>query len=292
MLMRISPAGRHLHLCAGLFVSLGGAACASEVTTFTDADVVADTETVDGSSADTGTRDASGIDATGTRDAGCEPGGACDLEESVTCTSGVIACTGGVAVCERQPTAGGSECATSTGRTGQCSEGRCEPAACEENVYPNFTQKLEMTYEEAHYFPFGESTGGTIRERFSIDRFLALSDFFTDRTDFRRRIATFPASPADGRPWYAMSWSLSECPGDFTETATCRGVLVPYGEMFFSTRPSDGDPAPGPDYCIMQPGVRYYLNFVHDVEPYDETMGRCADPSDTSCAILTSEVAS
>ncbi len=161
---------------------------------------------------------------------------------------------------------------------------------CSTSVYPPNTNKLEMTYAEANDGAlFGTNTGATIEENINLSQFLALSDFYTDNVNYRRRIATFPAPTGPGnKPWLAISWSISECPGDFSETtATCTGALIPNQEIAISTRQS-GEPS---FYCIIQPGVRYYLNIIHDITPYDGSPGSCASSSDQFCTIFASEVA-
>lgn len=159
--------------------------------------------------------------------------------------------------------------------------------SCTSAVYPSIAgSKVEIDYTVANDgYPFGTNTGGTLVETFGTSQFLALSNFSTNKTDFRRRIATY-ASPTSVNPWYAVTWSISECPGDFTSSAVCKGQMIPSNEIAISTKQT-GEPA---SYCIIQPGVSYYLNFVHDLEPYDQTPGRCANPSHTSCAMFTSEV--
>ncbi len=149
--------------------------------------------------------------------------------------------------------------------------------------------KVEMTYAEANDgFNFGESTGATLVESFRKDQFLALSGFFTNETNYRRRIDNFTA-PTNQRPAYGIYYSVSECAGDFSPSATCQGLMVPnVTSLFFSTRASDIGNA---TYCNLEVGKIYYLNFVHDVDPNDNgNQPRCAFPSDQSCAIFTSEI--
>lgn len=151
--------------------------------------------------------------------------------------------------------------------------------------------KVEMTYAEANDgFNFGESTGATLVEAFRTDQFLALSGFFTNETNYRRRIDNFTA-PTNQRPAYGIYYSVSECAGDFSPSATCQGLMVPnVTSLFFSTRASD---IANSTYCNLEVGKIYYLNFVHDTDPNDSGAGnqpRCAFPSDQTCAIFTSEI--
>lgn len=159
--------------------------------------------------------------------------------------------------------------------------GKCDPS-----VYPPLQQnKVEKTYASVNDgYNFGEHIGSSIKETFGLTQFLALSNLSTDKVNFYRSMSTYP-SPTDLQAWWGVTWSISQCPGDFTPSALCTGVIYPYGAISIST-----DPEPFDDYtCVIQRNTDYYLNFVHDTEPFDSSLGRCNDQSHLECAIFTVE---
>ena len=81
---------------------------------------------------------------------------------------------------------------------------------------------------------------------------------------------------------------MSECPGDFTESAVCTMTVTQSATLLMSTRPEDS----GLEYyCRLEPGRTYYLNVVASQMPFDVPPS-CSDlpaydPS--RCALLFSE---
>lgn len=159
--------------------------------------------------------------------------------------------------------------------------------SCSSEIYPEGTTGHFDTYANVNDgAPFGTDTGATMIESFGTNQFLSLSEFYTDRTEFSRRIQTFP-SPSDTNLWYAATYSISECPGDFTQTAQCKGVIVPFHTIFITTVTGEV-----PDnYCQIEAGKMYYINYIHDIDPFDSTPGRCASLDHTVCSMFTSETA-
>ena len=163
--------------------------------------------------------------------------------------------------------------------------------SCASVQYPPLSpNKVEMSYAEGNDgFNFGESTGATLVEAFRTDQFLALSNFYISESNFRRRLSSFPA-PTDQRPSYAMTYSVSECPGDFSQSAICTGVVygTTTGAIKFSTRSSDINDS---SFCSMVKDKKYYLNFVHDFDPNNNSVQpRCGFETDNACAVFTSEI--
>ena len=151
--------------------------------------------------------------------------------------------------------------------------------------------KVELTYADSYGFPFGTQTGGKVKEQWRVDQFLTLSDVYTNSNNFTRRLDFVPA-PTDLNQAKVVSYSLSECPGDFSASTVCSGAFSGSAtyQINFSTRAAD---LGNPSICNLEVGKSYYLNFVHDINPNDGngTPPSCADPSDDRCAINATEIA-
>ncbi|WP_267176139.1 hypothetical protein [Marinicella marina] len=147
---------------------------------------------------------------------------------------------------------------------------------------------LRLTYTEINDgFPFGESTSTNVVANFTINQHVEIADLFTDQVNFRRKLQFYPTPSNYNSPFW-VSLSISECPGDFTETAVCNRVLVPvqFPQVRVSTYPDD----PTDTYCVIEPGKSYYLNMLHDQDPFDEVAGRCAFQPDSTCAVIFGEI--
>ncbi|MCB1582996.1 MAG: hypothetical protein KDI92_08025 [Xanthomonadales bacterium] len=164
------------------------------------------------------------------------------------------------------------------------------PANCNNTVYPPLANQpaMNMTYATANNGqPFGTSTNTNARITYNINQMLVLSGFSTPQTNFYRRLQFYP-TPANANAVYANTVSISECPGDFNEqTATCVVLADPnsFSQFAISTDPN----APN-NYCIIEPNKSYYLNFIHDINPFDNGQGRCLFNTDTSCQIFFNEI--
>ena len=158
------------------------------------------------------------------------------------------------------------------------------PIECSSDVYPPAHTRISGLFRDINDgFDFGESTNTSALLSFHITRFYALSEFGTDRLDFRRRIV-FEDAPSSHNLMRIGTFSVSECPGDFTETARCRKQIQSLSTLFFSTRPDD-DPEL---YCLLEPGERYYINFIHSPDPYGAS-SECRNSSHNECAMFFSE---
>lgn len=164
-----------------------------------------------------------------------------------------------------------------------------DPSCAGINMPPLATQTpIQMTYSEANENQsFGQSTNTNARITYGIQQLLILSDFSTSQLNFYRRIQFYP-TPSSSDAAYANTVTISECPGDFNSgSATCTHLADPgsFSQFLISTDPN----APS-NYCIIEPGKNYYLNFIHDITPFDGTQGRCLFTTDQSCEIFFNEI--
>ena len=158
---------------------------------------------------------------------------------------------------------------------------------CSSSVIPSGLSAKNIDYTVMNQgFSFGTNTNTNAIETFSTSQYLAISDLSTTNPNLRRSIQ-FYQNPTNLKPNWYVTMSISECPGDFTNAATCKKLIYPAQEpsMYVSTNQSDNPNI----YCIIEPNKSYYLNFVHDNDPYDSTPGRCAFTSDTVCSIFFNE---
>lgn len=149
-------------------------------------------------------------------------------------------------------------------------------------------QPLTTTYADANDGqPFGASTNTNNRTTYSINQLLIMSNFSTSQQNFYRRLQFLP-TPSSSDAAFANTISISTCPGDFNqETAVCVGIADPGSSSQFLISTDPGAPS---NYCIIQPNTTYYLNFIHDMTPFDSNPGRCLFTTDTSCEIFFHEV--
>lgn len=155
---------------------------------------------------------------------------------------------------------------------------------CSASVYPPNLSINEAVYSDNNSgFGFGETTNEAFRANFGIYEFLSLSEFGTDKVNFRRRLTFFPA-PTNYNRMNLATISVSHCKGDFSETAVCKYVVFEYENILFSTHVDD-DPN---QYCILNPTRDYYFNIVLSADPYNESPS-CFRAPDTSCLVMTSE---
>jgi hypothetical protein len=134
---------------------------------------------------------------------------------------------------------------------------------------------------------FGTSTGTNAIINFSIHQYLQLSDFGTSQINFYRKLQFYPA-PSNLNSSYINVVSISECPGDFTQSATCLATVAGAG---FSQIKITTDPnADENEYCKIEPGASYYMNIIHDQFPFDTQEGRCAFTTNQTCAIFFNEL--
>ena len=158
------------------------------------------------------------------------------------------------------------------------------PGFCTTDVYPPGLIRVNGVYRNYNDgFNFGESTNASFLANISINSFLTLSDFSFPQPDSRRRIALVDA-PSNFNLMAISTISISECPGDFTETATCVFEVNNNSNVFFSTRPSDA----GSFYCMLDPEQAYYINYITTPDPYNEAPSCVNDEPD--CAIFYAEV--
>ena len=156
--------------------------------------------------------------------------------------------------------------------------------SCSSNNYPPNYEPVFASYESINDgFGFGQSTNASFLLNIELDQFVALSDFGTTQTNFRRRIV-FVDSPTNYNLFWQALITVSHCPGDFTANAVCSMVVHDSSTLHFSTNPND-DPG---FYCILDPNESYYINYVLTPDPYT-TGSRCHNISHTECALFYSE---
>ncbi|WP_223787151.1 hypothetical protein [Marinicella meishanensis] len=155
---------------------------------------------------------------------------------------------------------------------------------CSDVVFPPGLTAVANTYRQINEgFDFGQSTNSTVELTLSNNEFAAISGFFLDQTNFRRRIV-FEQAPTNYNLIESATITVSECPGDFTDNAVCKRTVNNFSNMFFSTNPADNPVL----YCIMDPTKTYYINYVTTPDPYNEAP-YCQNGGDTECTIFYSE---
>ncbi len=159
---------------------------------------------------------------------------------------------------------------------------------CSSNVYPQGLSLGQATYIEINdNQQFGESTNTSFLLNMNTSQFFALSGFQYDAIDSRRRIVIADA-PTNFRLMGQGTMSISECPGDFTNTAKCVIPISRSGAnrtVRISTRLTDiGDPL----YCVVDPNETYFVNFVHSPDP-GVVQPECDSAQNQTCAVFYSE---
>ncbi|MCX7552643.1 hypothetical protein OS175_02030 [Marinicella sp. S1101] len=163
--------------------------------------------------------------------------------------------------------------------------------ACASTVLPNNLTEgpVQTDYTLLNDgFPFGTNDDTNAIADFNVTQYMEISGFSTSQTNFRRKLQFFP-TPSNFNSPFATTMSISRCPGDFNpSTAICTRLFVTtqFPQVRISTNPSD-DPN---TFCVIQPGQSYYLNFLHDNDPFDQTPGRCGFQTDSRCAVFFNEL--
>jgi hypothetical protein len=164
-----------------------------------------------------------------------------------------------------------------------------DPSCAGISMPPLLSQSpVQMTYTAANGGqPFGTSTGTNLIVDFNINQYLELSGFSTSEVNFYRKLQFYP-TPSSSNATHVNVVSVSECPGDFTESATCLATVAGsgYSQMKITTNPNET----GSDYCKIERNKSYYLNIIHDQYPFDTVQGRCAFTSNVTCAIFLNEL--
>lgn len=156
---------------------------------------------------------------------------------------------------------------------------------CDESVFPPGLRMIEGTYSEINDgFPFAESTNASFLLEIPINGFYTLSDFSFPYENARRRIV-FVDAPTSHVMMDGGTVSVSECPGDFSDAATCVFSVTNMSTLFFSTRPSEDLDR----YCVLDPAKTYFINYVTSTDPYAVPPSCRADG--TRCAMFYSEAA-
>jgi len=159
-----------------------------------------------------------------------------------------------------------------------------ESSNCSDVVFPPGFTALATTYQQINEgFAFGQSTNSTVELTLTNQEFAAVSGFFLDQPNFRRRIV-FEQAPTNYNQMESATITISECPGDFTDNVVCKRVVNNFSNMFFSTNPADNPVL----YCIMDPTQTYYINYVTSPDPYN-TAPFCQNGGDNECTIFYSE---
>jgi hypothetical protein len=95
-----------------------------------------------------------------------------------------------------------------------------------------------------------------------------------------------PSNAQGGIPNGGTSYSISECPGDFSTHLNQRGCLKVGGLQ--QMRWSVGQPiAPDSSFCNLELNKTYYMNFVHAANSPNYDISTCSDPD---CGVLMTTV--
>ncbi|MGJ8662924.1 MAG: hypothetical protein ACSHWU_04695 [Marinicella sp.] len=155
---------------------------------------------------------------------------------------------------------------------------------CSADIYPPNLTRLSSTYQFFNDgYDFGETTHTDVLINLATSEFITLSDFGLTELNFRRRI-DFVSAPTNYNRISQATVSISECPGDFTETSICNYLVENFRSIRFSTNQADNPLL----YCILEPGTNYYINFVLSPSPYTEPPS-CDSENDFECAIFYTE---
>lgn len=158
---------------------------------------------------------------------------------------------------------------------------------CSENVYPSFLSRISGEYVDINDGQlFGDSTHTSVLVNLNVNSFGTYANFGTDRVNFRRRIV-FEDTPTNYNHFDLGTYSVSHCPGDFTQNAQCRGQVHSATTLRFSTNPADQNNS---TYCYLERGVMYYINFVTTPDPYG-IIPYCRNTSHDECAMFYTESA-
>jgi hypothetical protein len=141
---------------------------------------------------------------------------------------------------------------------------------CTAAVFPPNLTRITGVYSQYNDgVDFGESTNTSFELDIPNTHFFALSGFsLTGNSQLNVRRKIILADAPTQRQIDQSTMSVSECPGDFSNTATCVipiSTTLPHSRVNFSTVPSD-DPAV---FCILDPTKTYYVNFVNSPDPYN-----------------------
>ncbi|MFK8003800.1 MAG: hypothetical protein AB8H86_29830 [Polyangiales bacterium] len=146
---------------------------------------------------------------------------------------------------------------------------------------------LRTSYTELNEgHPFGTSNDTNARATFHIGASAEISGFSTPQENFYR-ILGFVPSPSSLNASHIVTVSISECPGDFTSTATCVVQVSPMG--FSQLRVTTNQSETNPTVCVIEANKVYYLNMIHDRFPFDDIPGRCSNESNQTCTVFFSE---
>ncbi len=157
-------------------------------------------------------------------------------------------------------------------------------ASCTTAIYPAGLNIIQATYESVNdNQPFGASTNTSFLLNMSVTEFHTLSGFSFPQTEARRRVV-FADAPTSFRLMGQGTMSVSECPGDFSNTAVCVIPVHNSKTVLFSTRASDSSAS----FCKLDPTKTYFVNYVHSADPYNVTP-TCASSLNQTCAMFYTE---
>ncbi len=160
--------------------------------------------------------------------------------------------------------------------------------SCSSVVLPPNLDMVQGTYTEFNQGqPFGENNNVNFELDIQNSKFYALSGFSleADNPPFNnRRKITLQDAPTQ-RQISQSTMSISECPGDFTQSAVCVIPLSAANSTArFSTVVTD-DPG---TFCILEAGKSYYVNYVNSPNPL-ATPPSCEISSNFACTIFYNE---
>ncbi len=154
---------------------------------------------------------------------------------------------------------------------------------CSSSVFPQGLNRVQATYQSVNDgFGFGESTNTSFLLDASVTSFVTLSGFKFDQVNTRRRVV-FADAPTSSRLMGTGTMSISECPGDFTNTAECVFEVNNTSTLLFST--NSADPSA---FCKLDPTKTYYANYIHSADPYNITP-TCQSPTNQTCGFFYTE---
>jgi hypothetical protein len=156
--------------------------------------------------------------------------------------------------------------------------------SCSNSVYPPGLILISNEYATFNDgADFGTSINATFELTLNINEFAAVSGVSLP-ANFRRGFLL--TSPPTQQQFEQLTFSVSTCPGDFTDNGTvCKRVLNNDSLIKFSTRPEDAD-SPF-QYCMLEPDTQYYFNFITTPSPY--TVAPSCQNGINSCTIYYQE---
>ncbi len=162
------------------------------------------------------------------------------------------------------------------------------PPGCTTNVYPGPGLAIKnynyATLKDGN--EFGTTTSGNVAITINNTNFASVEFTTPNIQPFSRRINFVTAPLHIGNKADKTSFSISSCPGDYSQNAECVVTVNNNGGNVKITTLSGYDGVAG--YCVLDPNTTYYMNFVNKENPYVGSP-QCLDPGDAVCTPFFSE---